>query len=71
MLTPKEFAAETKRIKAEIEDAETKHRKALAAQQLANKMENGEVKVAAKEAVDKAQTEIDLLMEQMSKLMNP
>lgn len=71
MLTPNEFAAETKRIKKDLKEAETKHRKALAAQQLANKMENGEVKVAAKEAVDKAQTEIDLLMEQMSKLMNP
>lgn len=71
MLTLKEFAAETKRIKAEIEEAETKHRKALAAQQRATEMENGNAKKAANKAVDKAKTEVDLLMEQMSKLMNP
>ena len=69
MLTPKEFAAETRRIKAEIEEAETKHRKALAAQQRATEMENGNAKKAANKAVDKAKTEVDLLMEQMSKLM--
>ena len=71
MLTLKEFAAETKRIKAEIEEAEIKHRKALAAQQRATEMENGNAKKAANKAVDKAKTEVDLLMEQMSKLMNP
>lgn len=70
MLTPKEFAAETRRIKAEIEEAEMKHRKALAAQQRATEMENGNAKKAANKAVDKAKTEVDLLMEQMSKLMS-
>ena len=71
MLTHKQFAAKTKRIKAEIEEAEKKHRKALAAQQRATEMENGNAKKAATEAVDKAKTEVDLLMEQMSKLMSP
>jgi hypothetical protein len=70
MLTLKQFAAETKRIKAEIEEAEKKHRKALLAQQRATEMENGNAKKAATEAVDKAKTEVDLLMEQMAKLMS-
>jgi len=70
MLTPKQFAAETKRIKAEIEEAEKKHRKALLAQQRATEMENGNAKKAANKAVDKAKTEVDLLMEEMARLMN-
>ncbi len=74
MLTHNQFAAETKRIKAAIEEAEKKHRKALLAQQRATEMENGNAKKAAKEAatqaVDKAKTEVDLLMEQMARLMN-
>ncbi len=74
MLTLEQFAAETKRIKAAIEEAEKKRRKALLAQQRATEMENGNAKKAAKEAateaVDKAKTEVDLLMEQMARLMN-
>jgi hypothetical protein len=70
MLSHKQFAAETKRIKAEIEEAEKKHRKALLAQQRATEMENENAKEAATEAVDKAKTEVDLLMEKMARLMN-
>lgn len=79
MLTHVEFAAETRRrikeIKAEIKEAEMKRRKALAAQQRATEMENGNAKEAAKdaanEAVDNAQAEIDILIAKMSNLMHP
>ena len=71
MLTPKQFLAETKRINEEIKKAETKHRKALTAQQRATEMENGNAKNAANKAVDEAKTEVALLIEKMSKLMNP
>lgn len=79
MLTPVEFAAETRRrikeIKAEIKEAEMKRIKALAAQQRATEMENGnakeDAKKAANEAVDNAQAEIDDLTMLMSNLMHP
>ena len=67
MLTPKEFAAETKRINEEIKRAKTEHIKALAAQQRATEMENMNAKKAANKAVHKAKTEVDLLIEEMYK----
>jgi hypothetical protein len=71
MLTPEEFARRQREINEEIKMAVTEHRKALAARRRANKIENGNAKNAANKAVDKAKTEVDLLIEKMSKLMNP